>query len=236
MPYMNRIECPAIQCYPLLRTHLLQSQLHRVRPVALHTQFFQLRCHRIHEFANSFTSRRRDSKERLVIFLSTALYRLQALRLVERVDLRRHYELRPRRQLLIIGSQLVVNGFVIAGGFSARHRRNIDQVQQQLRALDVSQKTIAQTRACMSSFDQSRYVGNDEGTKVTEIHYTQMRFQSGERIIRNLWTRRRHRRNKRRLARVWKTHQTNISEQLQLELQVQLLSLASGLMVARSAI
>ena len=63
-----------------------------------------------------------------------------------------------------------------------------------------------------------------------------MRFQSRKRIIRDLRTRSRHRRNERRLSCVWKTHQTNIREQLQLELQVQLLSLASGLMVARSTI
>src|ERR1041384_7371668 len=88
----------------------------------------------------------------------------------------------------------------------------------------------------MSAFDQSRYVGDDEGTKVAEINHTQMRLQSRERIIRDLRARCRHGRNERRFPRVWKTHQTNISEQLQLELQVQLLSLASGLMVARSTI
>src|SRR5215216_3477301 len=88
----------------------------------------------------------------------------------------------------------------------------------------------------MGSFDQSRYVGNNEGTKVSEIHDTQIRFQRRERIVSDLRARSRHSRDKRRLARVWKTHQTNIREQLQLELQVQLLSLASGLMVARSTI
>src|ERR1041384_2801633 len=88
----------------------------------------------------------------------------------------------------------------------------------------------------MSAFDQSRYVGDDEGTKVAEINHTQMRLQSRERIIRDLRARCRHGRNERRLARVRKTHQTNISEQLQLELQVQLLSLASGLAIARSTV
>src|ERR1041385_2937757 len=63
-----------------------------------------------------------------------------------------------------------------------------------------------------------------------------MRLQSRERIISDLRFRRGNGRDKRRLTRVRKTYQTNIGKQLQLELQVQLLTLASGLMVTRSAI
>jgi hypothetical protein len=40
-------------------------------------------------------------------------------------------------------------------------------MQQQLRALDVPQKTIAQTCSGVRPFNQSRYVGNDEGAKVS---------------------------------------------------------------------
>src|SRR6185503_13509287 len=88
----------------------------------------------------------------------------------------------------------------------------------------------------MRALDQSGYVGDHESTKVTEIYYTEMRLQCRERVIGNLRTRGRDSRDKCRLSRIRKTNQTNIREQLQLELKVQLFTLASGLMVARGAI
>src|SRR6185369_16780472 len=109
-------------------------------------------------------------------------------------------------------------------------------MQQQLRALDVSQKAIAQTRARVRAFNQSRYIGNDEGVKVSQVHDAEMRFQSRERIISNLWARCRNGRDKRRLAGIWKTHQAHIRKQLQLELKVQLFSTAAALVIARSTI
>src|SRR6185295_4119801 len=109
-------------------------------------------------------------------------------------------------------------------------------MQQQLRALNMSQKSIAQTRAGVRTFDQSRYVGDHESFEVTEIDYLKVRLKGRERIVRNLRTRRRHRRDKRRLARIRETNETNICEQLQLELKIQFFALASVLMIARSAI
>src|ERR1041385_6865865 len=109
-------------------------------------------------------------------------------------------------------------------------------MQQQLRALDVSQKSIAQARAGVRTFDQSGYVGDHESTKATEIDNTEMRLQRRERVISDLRPRRGNSRDKSRLPRIRKPNQPNVREQLQLELQVQLFALASGLMVARRAI
>src|ERR1051326_4482297 len=93
-------------------------------------------------------------------------------------------------------------------------------MQQQLRPLDVTQKTIAQARARMRAFDQTRNVGNDKRTKVSEVNHAEVRFQRGERVVGNLETSGGNSRDKRRLARVGKTHQTNVREQFQLELQL----------------
>src|SRR6185369_6919111 len=100
----------------------------------------------------------------------------------------------------------------------------------------MSQKPIAQARAGMRSLNQSRYIGDYEGAKVTEVDDTQMWLQSGERIVCDLRTRCGHSRDKRRLARVWKTHETDIREQLQFQLKLQLFSLTSALMVARCTV
>src|SRR5688572_14449555 len=109
-------------------------------------------------------------------------------------------------------------------------------MKQQLRALDVTQKPIAQTCSSVSAFDQSGDIGNNKRAKVSEIDDTQMRFQRRKRIVSNLRMRGRYCRNERRLSCVWKTDQTNVCEQLQFELQVQLFSLASALVIARCAV
>ena len=88
----------------------------------------------------------------------------------------------------------------------------------------------------MRAFDQSRYVCNHERAKVSEIYDAEVRLERGERIIRDLRTRCRHGRDKRRLPCVGEAHQTDVCEQLEFELQLDLFSLASALMVARRAI
>ncbi len=63
-----------------------------------------------------------------------------------------------------------------------------------------------------------------------------MRFQGSERIVSDLRARCGDSRDKSRLARIRKTHESNIREQLQFQLKLQLLSLASALMVARGTV
>src|SRR5262249_14414314 len=71
---------------------------------------------------------------------------------------------------------------------------------------------------------------------VTEVDYTEMRFERRERIVRDLRTRRRNSRYKRRLPCVRKAYQTNVGEQLELELEIQRFASTSALMIARSTI
>src|SRR5690242_2648006 len=100
-------------------------------------------------------------------------------------------------------------------------------MQQQLRPLDVPEKSIAEARPGVRALDQTRYVGNHKRAKVSEIDHAEVRFQRGERVIGNLRTSRGNSRDESRLARVGKTHQTNISKQFQLELQLALFALAA---------
>jgi hypothetical protein len=62
-------------------------------------------------------------------------------------------------------------------------------MKQQLRPLDVPQKAITQTSAGVRTFDQSRYIGDYERAKVTQIDHAKMRFQRRERIVGYLGTR-----------------------------------------------
>src|SRR5215203_2767228 len=109
-------------------------------------------------------------------------------------------------------------------------------MQQQFRSFNVPEEPIAQARASMRTFDQSGYIGNYKCTKVAKINHAEMWFQRGERIVSNLRTSSGHSRDERRLSGIWKTNQSDVSQQLQFELEIQLFSLAATLMVARCAI
>src|SRR5690348_4078923 len=109
-------------------------------------------------------------------------------------------------------------------------------MQQQLRPLNVPEKSIAQTRARMRAFYQTRYVGNHKRTKISEINHAEVRFQRRERVVGDLRTGRGNSRDESRLARVWETCQTNIGKQLQLELQFALFATAAALVITRRTI
>jgi hypothetical protein len=61
-------------------------------------------------------------------------------------------------------------------------------VQQQLRALDMPQKAIAESGAGVRAFNQAGDIGDDESTKIARVDNTQMRLQRSKRIIRDLRT------------------------------------------------
>src|SRR5713226_7222469 len=92
-------------------------------------------------------------------------------------------------------------------------------MQQQLRSLEVAQKTIAQSVAFVRAFYQSGDIGNNKGAKVTHVYNPQIRLKRRERIIGDLWTRRGNPGDERRFTRVGKADQANVREQFQFELQ-----------------
>ena len=86
-------------------------------------------------------------------------------------------------------------------------------MKQEFSSLDMTQKTIAQSRSLVRAFDQPGNVCHDEGAEVAQIHNSQMRFQRCEWIVGNLRPGSGNRRDECRLARIRKSHQANIGEQ-----------------------
>jgi hypothetical protein len=149
---------------------------------------------------------------------------------------RRDYELRPRSQVLVIRGKLVIDRLVRGYRFLLRQRRDVDQMQQQLRALDVAQEAIAQSRSRVRAFNQTGNVGDHERAKVAEIDDAEVRLQSRERIVSDFRTRGGNGRDESRLAGVWKTHEADVRQQFQLELKLTLFAFAAGLVISRRAI
>src|SRR5689334_7385058 len=104
-------------------------------------------------------------------------------------------------------------------GTSARVR-NIDHVQQQPCALDVTKKLRAESVPCAGSFDQPGNVSYNVTVLVRRLarrHDAEVRFQSGKGIVGDLGTRRRDARDQRRFSRIGIANQTDVRQQLQLE-------------------
>src|SRR5213078_2661780 len=88
----------------------------------------------------------------------------------------------------------------------------------------------------MRAFDQPRYIRDDKATIVTHTHNTEVGRERREWIIRDLRPRRRHARDKGRLAGVRITNQSDVREQLQLEAELLLFARLAGLYFARRTI
>ena len=76
----------------------------------------------------------------------------------------------------------------------------------------------------MRALDQPRNIGHHEAAEAGQLRHSQIRFESGKRVIRDLRPRRRNARDQRRFAGVRKAHQPHVRQQLQLQPQPPFLS------------
>src|SRR3954468_23368667 len=109
-------------------------------------------------------------------------------------------------------------------------------MHEHFRAFEVTQKSMAQAMTGMRTFDQPGNVGYNEGPIAGEPDDAEVGNQRGERVVRNLWPRRRDPRDHRRLAGVWKSHKADICEELQLQSQILFFARQSWLRLPRCAI
>ena len=121
-------------------------------------------------------------------------------------------------------------------GSACRRTAQVDQVQQQPRALQVAQELVAEPGAFGGAFDQARNVGDDEALLGRDADDAEIRMQRRERIVGDLRPRVRDRRDQRRLAGVRHAEQADVGEHAQLEPQRALLARPAGRLLARRAV
>ena len=97
-------------------------------------------------------------------------------------------------------------------------------MQQQSRALQVSQEAVPQPGALGRPADQARHVGHHKAATVFHTHHTQIGVQRGERIVSHLRTGIGDLRDEGGLARVGHAQQAHVGQHLQLQLQPTLLA------------
>src|SRR5579862_4602072 len=102
-------------------------------------------------------------------------------------------------------------------------------MNQQPRALDVTQELCPETGARVRPFDQPRDIGHKE-TDLVRIavlahhDHPEIRLKSGEWVIRNFRSRRRNAGNQSGLTDIRISHQSNIGQKLQLQAKRTLLA------------
>jgi hypothetical protein len=107
------------------------------------------------------------------------------------------------------------------------------QERQHPSALDVLQEPEPETLARMRALDDARNVGQDERAMARQRHHSQVGLERGEGVVRDLGPRGGHHREQRALARVGLTHQPDVGDELQHQLELPLLALLAGLPFAR---
>ncbi len=120
----------------------------------------------------------------------------------------------------VVALELVDDRARVADRIGVRiERREVDDVQQEARALQVAQEPVAEARAVGGALDQAGNVGDDEAAVRVGAHDAEVGRERRERIVGDLRPRRRHRADERALAGVGHAEQADVGQHLELELQ-----------------
>src|SRR5262245_29603392 len=132
----------------------------------------------------------RDPEEGQPQFRRSALQLRHAFFIVERIDLVRGDNLRLRGERGLKELELAAHGVEVVDGVASAGARDVHEVNQHLRALEVTQKLVAKAEASMRTLDQPRHVGNHKAAILAESDHAEIGCQRRERVVGDLWSRR----------------------------------------------
>ena len=153
-------------------------------------------------------------------FASDVRLGIDRRRIGDGVHLRRHHDLRLRAQRVVEKRELALNGFELVDRIPARCARHIHEVDQHLRAVEMLQEPIAESLALVRPFNEAGHVGDDKAAIAAQRHDAKIRDQGGERVVGDLGPCGGNARDQRRFARVRKSDEADIGEQLEVQLQL----------------
>ena len=159
---------------------------------------------------------------------------LLALVLGNEVDLVQHEPARLLQQRRIVAAELRDDGPCVADRIGVRiERRDVDDMEQHARALQVAQELVAETCTVGRSFDEAGDVGDDEAAPVVDADDAEIRRECGERIVGDFGPRGRYRADERALAGVRHAEEAHVGQHPELEMQPPLLACFAGRRLAR---
>ncbi len=115
-------------------------------------------------------------------------------------------------------------------------RRDVDDMQQQARALEMPKELVTQPRALGRAFDQAGNISHDEAAVVIHAHHAKLRMQCRERIVRDLRPCGGDGADQTRFSGVWHTEQADVGEHFEFKLQLLALAEFARCRLARRAI
>ena len=133
------------------------------------------------------------------------------------VDLVAHDDDGTVGELGRVERQLALDDLVVLHGIAPLEAtRQIDDMQDERRALDVAQELVAQPLALGRPLDETGYVGNREA-QVSVTHHAEVGRERGKGIVGDLGTRGRHAGDERALAHGRHAHERGVGHELHLE-------------------
>src|SRR5579864_1440298 len=175
--------------------------------------------HRAYQRLDAFSGGGRNRKERQAAFLRKFAQAVETFMVAGRVELGGDDKFRLRGQSFAEGPQFALNNFKIADRIAVGRVAGIDEVGDQARALDVPEEANAQAGAFVRAFNQAGQIRDDESAARAGRRVwiggddSEMRFQSGERIIGDFRFRRGNTRDECRFPRVGKSDKAYVGEQ-----------------------
>ena len=188
------------------------------------------------ELLDALARRRRDGEELQALLLGQLLEARQILLRLRQVDLVGHEDLRAARDLLAVLLELCVDLVEVIDRVAALDARGIDDVQDELRALDVAQEVVAEADAIGCALDEAWDVRHDEALLVVRLDDTEHRRDRREVVLRDLRARRADAGDEARLADRRIADEADIREQLELKDQVARLARLAKLRKRRGAV
>ena len=115
-------------------------------------------------------------------------------------------------------------------------RRQVDDVEQEARALQMAQELHAEARTVGGALDQPGNVGDDKAARRVGAHDAEVRRERGERVIGDFRPRGRNGADERALAGIGHPEETDVGQHLELQAQVALFAFLARRELARRAI
>ncbi len=96
------------------------------------------------------------------------------------------------------------------------------------------QKLDAEAVTLVCPFDDARNIGHDEGAKVAQLNHTEVRFECGERVIRNLRSGCGDHRDQRAFAGIGEADQSDVGEEFEFQAKLEFLPFLAGFVFSGS--
>src|ERR1700722_18787094 len=138
---------------------------------------------RFKQCGQALAARARDAKKWQAELARPLFQHAHARRIIDSVDLAGRDDLGLGGERWLKELQLLTNGVEIGDRIAAGRARDIDEMHEDLGALEVSQELVAQPKSTMRALDETGNVGHGKAAVAAQADDAEIRRQRGERVV-----------------------------------------------------